>query len=68
MDLVVTAPSGGIGSQAIYPVVGTDKWRAIFDFTSAQANPVDIRLFLQRGNEALSETWLFQHLPSLSVI
>jgi periplasmic glucans biosynthesis protein len=68
VELVVTALSGVIERQAIYPVASTDKWRAIFDFTAVSANPVDIRLFLQKGNEALSETWLFQHLPSLSVI
>jgi len=68
IDLVVSAPSGKIEREAIYPVVDTDKWRAMFDFTAASQNPVDIRLYLRKGNEALSETWLFQHLPSLSLI
>ncbi len=67
VDLTVSAPSGFIERQAIYPVVGTDKWRAMFDFTAASEIPTDIRLYLHKGSEALSETWLFQHLPSLSV-
>jgi periplasmic glucans biosynthesis protein len=68
IDLVLTAPSGAIERQAIYPVVDTDIWRAVFDFTAESGYPVDIRLYLRHGTEALSETWLFQHLPSLSVI
>ncbi len=68
VDLTVSAPSGKIEWQSIYPVVGTDKWRAMFDFTAASEKPVDLRLYLRRGNDALSETWLFQHLPSLSSI
>jgi glucans biosynthesis protein len=67
IDAVVSAASGTIERVFIYPVVDTDKWRAMFDFTAA-ANPVDIRLYLRHGQEALSETWLFQHLPSLSAI
>jgi periplasmic glucans biosynthesis protein len=68
IDAVVTAASGTVERVAVYPVVDTDKWRAMFDFTAASANPADIRLYLRHGEEALSETWLFQHLPSLSVI
>ncbi len=67
IELAVSAPSGFIERQAIYPVVGTDKWRAMFDFTAASESPADIRLYLHKGGEALSETWLFQHLPSLSL-
>ncbi len=66
IELSVSAPSGSIERQAIYPVVGADKWRAMFDFTAASESPVDIRLYLHRGGEVLSETWLFQHLPSLA--
>ncbi|MBI4725215.1 MAG: glucan biosynthesis protein D, partial [Rhodomicrobium sp.] len=32
IDLAVSVPSGHIERKAIYPVVDTDKWRAIFDF------------------------------------
>jgi glucans biosynthesis protein len=68
IDAVVTAASGTIERVFVYPVVDTDKWRAMFDFTAASPNPADIRLYLRHGEQALSETWLFQHLPSLSVI
>lgn len=65
-ELVVTAGSGRIEREVAYPVVDTDKWRATFDFTPDGPQPVDIRVYLRRNNDALSETWLFQHLPSLS--
>jgi glucans biosynthesis protein len=68
IDAVVTAASGTIERVFVYPVVDTDKWRVTFDFTAASPAPADIRLYLRHGEEALSETWLLQHLPSLSVI
>ena len=68
IELVVTAPSGVIDSTAVYPVIDTDIWRAMFDFKAASLSPTDIRLYLQNGNETLSETWLFQHLPSLAAL
>ena len=68
IEAVVTSASGGIERKAVYPIVETDKWRVTFDFKSTSSDPTDIRLYLRRGNEALSETWLFQHLPSLAVL
>jgi periplasmic glucans biosynthesis protein len=65
--LSVSASSGTIEAPAIYPVVGTHAWRAMFDFKADSESPADIRLHLRKGNEVLSETWVFQHLPSLSL-
>jgi glucans biosynthesis protein len=66
IELVVSAPSGTVERQVVYPVVGTDYWRVIFDFTQASEKPVDIRVFLRKDGQALSETWIFQHLQSPS--
>jgi glucans biosynthesis protein len=66
VELAVSAPGGSIERKSIYPVVGTAVWRAMFDYTASSQNPADIRLHLHKGGEALSETWIFQHLPSLS--
>jgi glucans biosynthesis protein len=66
IELAVSAPGGSIERKAIYPVVGTAVWRAMFDYTASSQNPADIRLYLHKGGELLSETWVFQHLPSLS--
>ncbi len=72
IDLEVSAPAGTVERQAIYPVAGLPaagaRWRAMFDYTAASEQPADIRLYLRKGSEVLSETWLFQYLPSLSVI
>lgn len=38
-------------------------WRAEFDLTAAGAEPVEMRCFVRRGDEVLSETWLYQHHP-----
>jgi glucans biosynthesis protein len=67
VELVIAAPSGRIERQAVYPVVDTDIWRTMFDFTATSPQPVDIRVYLRRGNEALSETWLFQHLQPATI-
>ncbi len=68
IDVVVSAASGKIERQAVYPVVDTDKWRVMFDFTAASDDPVDLRVYLKKDNDALSETWLFQHLQLLSTM
>ncbi len=68
IDVVVTAASGTIERTAVYPVVDTDMWRVMFDFTAISEDPVDLRVYLKKDNDALSETWLFQHLQSLSTM
>lgn len=68
VDIVVAAASGVVQHATTYRVGGTDMWRAIFDFTATSDSPTDIRLYLRKGDEALSETWLFQHLPSLAAL
>jgi glucans biosynthesis protein len=44
-------------------VVGTDRWRALFDLQIDGSGPVDLRLFLKLGGKTLSETWLYQYFP-----
>jgi len=38
-------------------------WRAQFDLTVEGSEPVEMRAFLKRGDETLSETWLYQWHP-----
>ncbi len=64
---MVTVPSGRVSRETAYPIVGTNKWRAVFDYTPEGSQPVDLRLYLGRDGRAFSETWLFQHIPALSV-
>ena len=48
-------------------MVGTTRWRAVFDFKGDGPNPVDMRLYLRAGDKTLTETWLYQHLPTTFV-
>jgi glucans biosynthesis protein len=63
VEAVVTASSGTVSGTYTLPVVGTRRWRAIFDHTATGNEPVELRLFLTAGGEALTETWLYQHHP-----
>ncbi|MXN65090.1 glucan biosynthesis protein D [Stappia sp. GBMRC 2046] len=48
----------------LLPVVGTDRWRLIFDAKIEGSEPVEARVYLKRGEDVLSETWLGQLIPS----
>jgi glucans biosynthesis protein len=61
VEAVVSASAGSVAGTYTLPVVGTDRWRAIFDFTPTGPDPVELRLFLAKDGEALTETWLYQH-------
>jgi glucans biosynthesis protein len=64
VDLVVNASRGTVSAVASYPVVSqSHRWRGLFDLTADGAEPVDLRAYLRRGNDALSETWIYQHFP-----
>src|SRR5471032_1907877 len=60
---VVGASRGKIDNGYVIKVVGTDRWRALFDLQLDGPAPVDLRLFLKLGNRTLSETWLYQYFP-----
>ena len=63
---VVQASRGEILNQAARPVVGTPRWRLMFDLKAEGAEPVDLRVYLARGPEALTETCLYQVFPGKS--
>jgi glucans biosynthesis protein len=60
---VASASRGKIGNAYVIKVVGTDRWRALFDLQIDGSGPVDLRLFLKLGGKTLSETWLYQYFP-----
>jgi periplasmic glucans biosynthesis protein len=39
-------------------------WRAEFDLAATGPEPVELRCFLRRGADTLSETWLYQYHPT----
>ena len=57
---VVSSSRGQPQEVAAYPVVGQHAWRLIFDIDVDPAAPPDLRAYLRRGGEALTETWIYQ--------
>lgn len=64
-EIDVFASRGRLSLLQAEPVPDTRMWRAVFDLEADGADPVDLRLYLKRGSEPLTETWLYQHLPML---
>jgi glucans biosynthesis protein len=60
---VVTAARGKIDNAYVIKIVGTEKWRALFDLSPDGRDPVDLRCYLRLGDKTLSETWIYQFLP-----
>jgi glucans biosynthesis protein len=60
---VVSASRGRIDRVEAFPVVGTNRWRMMFDLSGLNGQPADLRAFLQKDGQALSETWLYQAFP-----
>jgi periplasmic glucans biosynthesis protein len=65
VEIVVSASRGDVSNSYCHPVVGqNERWRALFDIEAAGLDPVELRVFLRRGNETLTETWTYQYFPS----
>ncbi len=60
----VEASRGTLDTIAAYPVVGEPYWRVIFDLKAEGEEPVDLRIYLSRNGDALSETVLYQFFPA----
>jgi periplasmic glucans biosynthesis protein len=60
VQAAVNVRPGQAMAVAAYPVVGTDRWRLMFDVAVAAGNVVDLRAFLRLGAESLTETWIYQ--------
>lgn len=60
----ITVPEGVTLEQAYaLPVVGTDRWRLVFDISAEGVDTADIRAYLSRDGAPLTETWLGQVHP-----
>lgn len=55
----VSSSRGAPVEAVAYPVVGQAVWRLMFDIDLAPGD-TDLRAYLKRGGEALSETWIYQ--------
>ncbi len=64
-DAVVSASRGEVRGVFTEPVPNGEAgdWRVQFDLAATGSEPVELHLYLRRGSETLSETWLYQYLP-----
>lgn len=58
-EAVVTSGRGAVVDIAAYPIVGQAAWRLMFDIDLPQGG-IDLRAYLRRGADALTETWVYQ--------
>ncbi|XSG81074.1 MAG: glucan biosynthesis protein [Methyloligella sp. ZOD6] len=64
LDAVIDASQGKVDNPYVIKVVGTDRWRAVFDLEIEGEEPIELRLYLALNGETLTETWLYQYLPT----
>ncbi len=67
VQLVVSTTRGKLRSPGAFQVVGTRRWRADFEIELEGGEPIDLRAYLRLGEQALSETWLYQFIPRASL-
>lgn len=60
LDAVVTASSGTLSKSVVQYNPETKGWRLFFELTPEGSAPVDLRAYLRKGNDVLTETWSFQ--------
>jgi glucans biosynthesis protein len=61
VEAMVNASPGRLSGIAAYPIAGmTGRWRLMFDLQAEPAVTCDLRAFLRRGGDALTETWIDQ--------
>ena len=66
VEPVVTVPEGvTIVQSYALPVVGTSRWRLIFDIDAPGVETADIRAYLAKDGQPLTETWLGQVHPAV---
>ncbi len=58
VEPVITASRGEIDGAVAYPVVGTERWRVLFDLAIDGEDPIDLRMFVSHDGNAMTETWI----------
>ncbi|GAA0536064.1 glucans biosynthesis protein [Rhizomicrobium palustre] len=59
----ITLSRGHIAAAYSIKVVGTNRWRAIFDAVFEGKEPVNLRCLIQANGKPLTETWMYQIFP-----
>jgi glucans biosynthesis protein len=65
VEPIITASRGQIEITSARPLYSVQGIRAMFDIRPLDdsTDPIDLRLFLRRNGQALSETWNYQWNP-----
>jgi glucans biosynthesis protein len=63
LEPVITASRGSIEGAYVIKVVGTERWRVVFDLGAEGKEPVELRCYVRLNSRVLTETWLYQYLP-----
>ena len=66
LSVAVSTAQARVSNTAVYPVVGADYWRALFDlsFDDTGDAPIDLRAYVDHGGTAMTETLILQLFPS----
>jgi periplasmic glucans biosynthesis protein len=60
---VINVSNGKADGAYVIKVVGTNRWRSLFDITLDGKAPIDLRCYLKLGDKTLTETWIYQYFP-----
>lgn len=63
VEPVISVARGTVTHAYCLQVVGTKRWRGVFDLDVDGDEPVDLRMYLRLAGTALTETWLYQYHP-----
>lgn len=65
VQAVASASRGAVGIVLVHSQVEIQGYRAVFDLrpTDDSVEPIDLRLYLRVGQDALTETWVYQWTP-----
>ena len=64
VEPVISVSRGEVEITSARPLSAIDGYRAMFDLVPDDSvEPINIRLYLRLGGEALTETWLYQYTP-----
>ena len=63
LNAEITSTSGKVSYVFVEPVGSTKRWRVQFDLTYTGNDPIELRAFLKRGKQTLTESWLYQFEP-----
>ena len=66
VEAVINVSRGELENVSTRPLRSVQGYRVTFDVKSIGegAAPIDLRMYLRLGRQALSETWLYQWSPT----